>query len=78
MMRELPDLKPPPPPPGGICVISLGHSWLPKNKGKEKKNKWLTDRDHSPAGPSLSIYKYLNKSREKGNGNLQKPMDLVS
>ena len=37
MMRELPDLKPPPPPPGGICVISLGHSWLPKNKGKGKK-----------------------------------------
>ena len=29
---------PPPPPPGGICVISPGHCWLPKNKGKVKKH----------------------------------------
>ena len=24
------------PSPGGICVIFLGHSWLSKNKGKER------------------------------------------
>ena len=39
-----------PPPPLIGCAVFLRHCWLPKNKGKEE-NKWLTDRDHSPAGP---------------------------
>lgn len=36
------------------CSGTLGY---PKTKGRKKKNRWLTNRDHSPAGlESLSVY----------------------
>ena len=35
-------LTAPPPTPDGMCVIFLRHSWLPKNRGKERKQ--MADR----------------------------------
>ena len=56
-----------PPPQVGCVWYSSGTPGCPRTK-ERKENKWLTDRDHSHAGPeSPSGYKCLSKLQEKGN-----------
>ena len=41
---------------------------LAAQEQRKGKNRWLADRDQSPAGQeSPSVHKYLTKLQEKGN-----------